>query len=156
MTDDTEAPVLEDPSGRRALRLRQAGRVVFVVFLVWLIAIVLGGLGLAPVPGIPFAHVLRPSTGPPPLARLPLPKQPAPADLVPALPDAALPPQSSSAVKPKPATAPGKSGVAPGRTKTTGAATGRGRSGTAPGQTKTTPSLVPPGQLRTTTSPRRP
>ncbi len=177
-----ETAVLEDPSGRRALWMQRAGRVVFVVFLAWLIAIVLGGLGLAPVPGIPFAQVLRPSTGPPPLVRLPPPEQPAPADLLPALPDAALGPGSSPAAQPKqpkPA-APGRSGLAPGRTKTTGPATGRGRSGTAPGRTKTTPSVTtprgrsstapgqtkttqsgappatPPGQTRTSTSPQKP
>lgn len=178
-----EAAVLEDPSGRRALWMHRAGRVVFVVFLAWLIAIVLGGLGLAPVPGIPFAHVLRPSTGPPPLVRLPRPRQPSPADLLPALPDAGLAPQVSPTAQPKqpkPAPAPGRSGLAPGRTKTTGPATGRGRSDTAPGRTKTSPSVTtargrsatapgqtkttpsgsppatPPGQLRTSTSPRRP
>ena len=141
-----EAAVLEDPTGRRALWMQRAGRVVFVVFLAWLIAIVLSGLGLAPVPGIPFAHVLRPSAGPPPLVRLPLPRQPSPADLLPALPDAALAPLVSPAAKPKqpkPAPARGRSGLAPGQTKTTGPATGRGRSGTAPGQTKTTPSTSP-------------
>ena len=155
-----EAAVLEDPSGRRALWMQRAGRVVFVVFLAWLIAIVLGGLGLAPVPGVPFAQVLRPSTGPPPLVRLPPPKQPAPADLLPALPDATLGPGRSPATQPKPKPAPGRSGTAPGRTKTTGRATGRGRSGTAPGQTKTPPPgsrpATPPGQTRTSTSPRKP
>lgn len=164
-----ETAVLEDPSGRRAVWLRRAGRVVFVVFLAWLIAVVLGGLGLAPVPGIPFAQALRPSTGPPPLVRLPEPKQPTPDDLQPALPDAALAPAARPApgrsgtapgkTKTKgPVTGPGRSGTAPGRTKTTPTVTTpRGRSGTAPGRTKTTPPgskpAAPPGQGRTSTSP---
>jgi len=45
-----EPAVLEDASGRRARWMRRAGRAVFVLFLAWLVAIVLGGLGLTPVP----------------------------------------------------------------------------------------------------------
>ena len=78
LTDMTEptgraggSSVLEDPTGRRARWLRRAGRVVFVVFLGWLLAIVLGGLGLIPAAGIPLGHVLRPSQGPPALAEAP-------------------------------------------------------------------------------------
>jgi hypothetical protein len=148
-----EPAVLEDPSGRRARWMRRAGRVVFAVFLAWLVAILLGGLGLAPVPGIPLTHALRPSAGPPPLARLPAPRQPSPADLLPALPDTALPAQVSPAALPKR----GRSAHAPGRTRTTVAGAVRGHSATAPGQTRTTrsrpPRPVPPGHLRTTTSP---
>jgi len=59
---------------------------VFVLFLGWLLAIVLGGLGLMPVTGIPLVHVLRPSQGPPPLAKVPRPRQPSAADLRPAVP----------------------------------------------------------------------
>src|SRR5438876_5518023 len=77
--------ILEDPTGRRARWMRRAGRVVFVLFLGWLLAIVLGGLGLVPVAGIPFAHTLQPSQGPPPLATLPKPRKPSATDLQPAL-----------------------------------------------------------------------
>src|SRR6266852_702119 len=77
--------VLEDPTGRRARWLRWAGRCVFLLFLGWLLAIVLGGLGLIPVAGIPFTHVLRPSQGPPALAKLPKPRQPSASDLRPAV-----------------------------------------------------------------------
>ena len=77
--------VLEDPTGRRARWLRRAGRCVFLLFLGWLLAIVLGGLGLMPIAGIPFAHVLRPSQGPPALAKLPQPRQPSASDLRPAV-----------------------------------------------------------------------
>ena len=114
--------VLEDPTGRRARWLRRAGRCVFLLFLAWLLAIVLGGLGLMPVAGIPFVHVLRPSQGPPVLAKLPQPQQPSASDLRPAV-----------SAKVFAATV-GRAGQqAPGR-----AAGSHGKSATAPGQTKTT------------------
>jgi hypothetical protein len=157
-----DAAVLEDLSGRRARWLRRGGRVVFVAFLAWLVAIVLGGLGLAPVPGIPFTEVLR-TAGPPPLDRPVRPTQPSAADLRPALPDAALaqtttpaahseaqpnsvpvPSGRASAPSQTSTVPPGRSGSAPGQTETAPP----GRSGEAPGQTST-----PPGQTRTT--PRR-
>lgn len=131
------AAVLQDLTGRRARWLRRGGRVVFVAFLAWLIAIVLGGLGLAPVPGIPFAQALRP-TGPPPLVRLAAPTQPSAADLRPALPDAALAQTILPAGQSKPAR--GRSALAPGQTRPA-----RGRSAAAPGHTRT----APPGQART-------
>jgi hypothetical protein len=172
--------VLEDPTGRRARWMRRAGRVVFIVFLGWLLAIVLGGLGLAPVGGIPFTHSLRPSTGPAPLAKLPQPRQPTASDLRPAAPatavasvGAASQPAQSVPVRQRgqSATAPGqtktttvgatrgRSATAPGQTKTTTAASSQGRSSTAPGQTKTTTttshgqSTTAPGHTRTTTNP---
>jgi len=143
-----EAAVLEDASGRRARWMRRVGRVVFLLFLAWLVAIVLGGLGLTPVPGIPFTHSLRPSQGPPPLTRLPRPRPPSASDLRPALPAAALTPQGRHG-RPagKPVQARGRSSLAPGQ----GGAP-RGRSTTAPGHTKTSPSgVVPRG--RSTTAP---
>jgi hypothetical protein len=171
--------VLEDPSGNRARWLRRAGRVVFVVFLAWLLAIVLGGLGLIPVAGIPLTHALRPSQGPPVLPTLPKPHQPSPSDLRPALPAAVITAGAPSATRRashgKSATAPGKtkttpvvakahghSATSPGHTKTkTTPATGatRGKSTTARGKTKTTTlpvakgkSTVAPGRTKTTTS----
>ena len=74
--------VLEDPTGRRARWLRRAGRVVFLLFLAWLLAIVLGGLGLMPVAGIPLTHALRPSQGPPVLPEVLKPRPPSPSDLL--------------------------------------------------------------------------
>jgi hypothetical protein len=121
--------------------MRRAGRLVFLFFLAWLAAILLGGLGLTPLPHIPFAHTLRPSPGPPP-AKLPAPAATPAADLVPALPATAVP---IPGVR-------GRSATAPGRTKTTT----RGRSATAPGHTKTTTthgrSATAPGHTRTTTT----
>ena len=125
----------------RARWMRRAGRLIFLVFLGWLLAIVLGGLGLMPVAGIPLTHVLRPSHGPPPLSKLPKPRQPSVSDLQPAVP--------------------AKNTVAPGRTKTTPALpAGHRRSTVAPGQTKTATvagashgkSTIAPGQTQETTT----
>ena len=142
-TENGGFAVLEDASGRRARWLRRAGRLVFVIFLAWLAAILLGGFGLTPVPQLPFAHTLRPSPGPTPV-KLPTPAPTPAADLVPALPAAAVPI----------ATTPGRSATAPGHTRTT--TTTRGRSSTAPGRTKTTTthgrSGTAPGHTKTTTT----
>jgi hypothetical protein len=125
--------VLEDPTGRRARWLRRAGRGVFLLFLAWLLAIVLGGLGLMPVTGIPFAHVLRPSQGPPELTKLPQPRQPSASDLRPAVSATAFAARVGKAGQH------GRSTTAPGHTKTSPSSSGRrGRSTTAPGHTKTT------------------
>jgi hypothetical protein len=164
-----ELPVLEDASGRRARWMRRAGRVVYVVFLVWLVAIVLGGLGLTPVPRIPFTHAVRISKGPPRIAQLPRPTPASTSDLRPALlaPAAAVASGSAHLAGPTHArghrpTAPGQNKVAPGRSSTAPGHTkkkpARGRSATAPGHTKTTPPpahrRVPPGQTRTPPPPR--
>lgn len=154
--------VLEDVSGRRARWMHRAGRGVFLIFLAWLVAIVLGGLGLAPVGRVPLSDALRPSQGPPPVVRLPAPRPPTPSDLQPALPAAAVAPVRSRgasgttgptrAIGRGRATAPGqleklvadsngRSATAPGHTMTT-----RGRSATAPGHVKP--------KKRTTTTPK--
>jgi hypothetical protein len=127
--------------------MRWAGRCVFVIFLAWLLAVVLGGLGLTPVVGIPFAHVLRPSQGPPPLGRV-QPARPSAADLRPAVPAAVF--AARAARSGRSATAPGQTklhpshgrgAVAPGQTKTGPSSTvPHGGSASAPGQTKTNPS----------------
>ncbi|MBE3035409.1 MAG: hypothetical protein IMZ74_19720 [Actinobacteria bacterium] len=149
-----EPAVLEDASGRRARWMRRAGRAVFVLFLAWLVAIVLGGLGLTPVPGIPLVRVLRPSQGPPPLTQLPQPQPPSAADRQPALPAvvasgpngtvgspaqrAQTRPSLTPAVRGK---SPGRGTTAPGRTKPASAGSAlNGRSATAPGYTKPAPS----------------
>lgn len=91
------AAVLEDPTGRRRRRLRLAGRLVAVVLTLWLVALVAGGVGLGPVPGIPLVGALRPAV--PPLApHLPRPARPTPSDLRPAAPArvAATQPAASS------------------------------------------------------------
>ncbi len=147
----------------RARWMLRAGRLIFLVFLGWLLAIVLGGLGLMPVAGIPLTHVLRPSHGPPPLSKLPKPRQPSVSDLQPAVPAK----NTVAPVKTRPAgpgrsavasghtktTPHGKSAIAPGQTKTTTVAgASHGKSTVAPGRTKTTPAL-PAGHRRSTVAP---
>ena len=136
--------VLEDPTGRRARRLRRAGRAVFVLFLAWLAAILLGGLGLEPVPHVPFSRTLRPSQGPPP-APLPVPRQPSASDLVPAAP-APLAVRKAHA-RAAGGAAPGNSGSAPGHTKRRPgkAHPARGKSGAAPGHVRKTTTTVTNG-----------
>jgi len=140
--------VLEDPTGRRARWLRRAGRCVFLLFLGWLLAIVLGGLGLMPAAGIPFAHVLRPSQGPPALAKLPQPRQPSASDLRPAVSAKVFAARVGGAGRRAPGSvigSRGRSSSAPGR-----AGGSQGRSTRAPGQTKTSPSSgVSQGRRRT-------
>jgi len=141
-TDGGRRAVLEDPTGRRARRFRRASRFVSLLFLAWLLAIVLGGLGLIPVAGIPFTHVLQPSQGPPKLAKLPQPRQPSASDLRPAVSAKAFAATVGTSGRPAPGSSTGshgKSATAPGQTKTTSTTTvTHGKSGTAPGQTKTT------------------
>ena len=147
-----EQGILEDSSGRRALWMRRAGRVVFLFFLAWLAAILLGGLGLTPIPRLPLAHTLRPSPGPPQV-KLPPPKPTPVADLAPALPAAAVVTPGSGKIG---KTRRGNSATAPGHTVTT---TTRGKSATAPGHTRTTTTTTrgrsgtAPGHTRTTTTP---
>ncbi|HEY5160313.1 MAG TPA: hypothetical protein VII83_04495, partial [Gaiellaceae bacterium] len=121
-----------------------------LLFLVWFLAIVLGGLGLIPVAGIPFAHVLQPSQGPPALAKPPQPRQPSASDLRPAVSAKAFAASVGKTGQQVPGGATGshgKSGTAPGQTKTTTTSTvSHGKSGAAPGQTKTNPSSTAPGQ----------
>src|SRR3954454_6574276 len=100
------AAVLEDPTGRRRRRLRVAGRVLAVALTLWLVALVLGSVGLSPVPGVPFAHVLRPA-GPPGAKKLPKPEQPTAADLEPALPTT----HATTAVAPHPVRVAGQLGT---------------------------------------------
>ena len=80
------AAVLEDPTGRRRRRLRFAGRMVAAALTLWLVGLVLGSVGLSPVPGIPFTHVLRPASPPPAVKHLRTPVQPSAADLKAAAP----------------------------------------------------------------------
>jgi hypothetical protein len=142
--------ILEDASGRRLQRMRWVGRLVALLFLIWLAIVILGGLGVGPVGRLPLGHVLRPSAGPPPLRHAPAPSAPVAADLVPALPAPAPAPTATNGTAPS-TTTPGKSGVAPGHAKTT---TAPGRSGVSPGHTATSPgkSVAAPGHVRHSTT----
>src|SRR5947209_3929817 len=73
-------PVLSDPSGRRQRVLALAGRVIGVLFLLWLLALGLAGLGLLPTSAIPFARGLG-LQAPPALKTFPSPKPPTRSDL---------------------------------------------------------------------------
>jgi hypothetical protein len=125
--------------------MRWIGRAVALLFLLWLAAVLLGALGVGPAGRVPLGRALRPSPGPPPLHRLPPPRQPAPADLVPALPAAAFSPPvgrpSPTATKRRAAR--GRSAVAPGHK--TGKV--RGRSSSAPGHLRAHGATAP-GRLR--------
>src|SRR5690242_10771976 len=78
-------PVLADPSGRRARVLARAGRVVAIVFLVWLAGLALAGLGILPAGDVPLGPVIA-AQSPPGLGRVPAPIPPTRADLAPAIP----------------------------------------------------------------------
>jgi hypothetical protein len=158
------SPVLEDSTGRRARWFRRAGRAVSLLFLSWLLAIVLGGLGLIPVEGIPLAHALQPSQGPPALTKPLQPRQPTASDLRPAVSARAFAATVANGGQQTPRSSTGshgKSSTAPGQTKTSTSSTvTHGKSGTAPGQTKTSTSATvthgksatAPGKTKTSTS----
>jgi hypothetical protein len=75
------ASVLADPSGRRARRLRVAGRVLGSLFLLWLCGLVLAGLGLLPVSDVPLAGSLRAADEPAQVPHLPSARRPTGAGL---------------------------------------------------------------------------
>jgi hypothetical protein len=95
----SDRAVLEDATGRRGRWMRRAGRTATLLVFAWLVVLLLGGLGLAPVANLPFAETLRPSKGPEPLAVVPKPRKPRPIDLQPAAPIAtrAIAPNEASA-----------------------------------------------------------
>jgi hypothetical protein len=82
----SERAVLEDATGRRGRWMRRVGRSATLLIFGWLVVLLLGGLGLTPVANLPLAGTLRPSEGPEPLAAVPKPRKPSPADLQPAEP----------------------------------------------------------------------
>ena len=170
-----EPAVLEDASGRSARWMRRAGRAVFVLFLAWFAAIVLGGLGLVPLSGIPFGHVLQPSLAPPAVTSstalgTAAAGRPASWPVVDSLSNGsavAAARQSRTSARPSPTPAaspkpPAGGTVAPGQTRPTPpGAVVRGQSSTAPGQTRPTPpgavtrghSGTAPGQMKPTPAP---
>lgn len=161
------AGVLEDPTGRRRRILAVTGRVVALVFFAWLVALVLGGLGILPSDKVPLGRALQPSRGPAALNRPATPALPSRSDLAPAHAvvsgaDSADPGPASTVPDHRPAHS-GSSGshpASPGKpSKAPAAAGGRptttpGNSGSAPGHsTTTTPgkSSAAPGHSTTTT-----
>ncbi|MDX6698768.1 MAG: hypothetical protein QOE65_2165 [Solirubrobacteraceae bacterium] len=148
------APVLSDPTGRRAALLRQAGRAVAALFLLWLVGLVLAGLGLFPLADLPLGRVLAPTSEPKALPALPRPETPARADLRPA----ALPGSTQAAARAGGTASLGSARGVTRRTTRSSPATRR-----APASRTTTPATAPqvasptrpspsanaPGQTRT-------
>jgi len=58
--------VLSDPTGRRRHRLVLAGRVVTTILALWLLVLILGGLGLQPLAGLPIVDNLGARAAAPP------------------------------------------------------------------------------------------
>jgi hypothetical protein len=68
----TADPILVDPTGRRARRLRLGGRLLAAVFSIWLCALVLAGLGGFPV-DLPLPGGVRAGQAPPNVGSAPDP-----------------------------------------------------------------------------------
>ena len=177
------AAVLEDPTGRRRRRLRLVARALAALLTLWLVALLLGAVGVNPV-GLPLGRALRPTTSPPAQKTVPQPTAPSVADLKPAQPIQARAPKAAlstpTTVAPRkrasarspartktplrssprsavPLLSPGANAppAPPGRTRTkTTPTTTNGHSETAPGHTKTAPSpRAGPHSTDTTTTP---
>jgi hypothetical protein len=123
------AAVLADPTGRRARRMRLAGRLVAAAFALWLSALVLAGLGLLPTGSVPLAHRIH--SGPAPREDPGVARAGTPAALVSATASGpaarAVPVPRARAHTTRPA-----SGHAPSRTPKRTAARKRAVSGTVP------------------------
>ena len=57
--------VLEDPSGRRRRRMARIARAAAIVLALWLVALVLGGLGLFPSGALPLGGAVERTLSPP-------------------------------------------------------------------------------------------
>jgi hypothetical protein len=150
--------VLADPTGRRRHRLVIAGRVAMTALGLWLVVLILGGLGLQPLAGLPIVGGLGAGEAAPPA--LPERVQAAVAKHTTVAPatGAAQAPVTTVPVPPRrPAgTAPSRAKTRPsarttpatprGRTKAT---PGHGPTSPAPSRPPTSPSTTVPGQTRT-------
>jgi hypothetical protein len=156
--------VLADPTGRRRRRLAVAGRVATIALGLWLVVLILGGLGLQPLAGLPIVGHLGVREAAPPA--LPGRVQAAVARHTTVAPTAVavLPSVRTVRVPPRrPAvTAPAHAKTRP-RARTT-PTTPHARIKTTPGRaltspvpapslTTTSPSSTVPGQIHTETSP---
>ena len=150
--------VLADPTGRRRRRLAVAGRVATTILGLWLVVLILGGLGLQPLAGIPIVGHLGVHEAAPPA--LPERVQTAVArhtTVAPAsLGTAHIRPRSPALTAPArartrapartpPPTMPPRIKTTPVRALTSPAP--------APALTTTSPSSTVPGQIRTKTGP---
>jgi hypothetical protein len=83
--------VLEDPTGNRRRRLRIVARLIALAMSIWLVALLLGAVGITPVGKVPFVRVFKPPASPPIIHELPRPRPPSVAELQPALPAVSAP-----------------------------------------------------------------
>jgi hypothetical protein len=149
--------VLADPTGRRRRRLIIAGRVATTALGLWLLVLILGGLGLQPLAGIPIVGELGAREAAPPA----LPKRvqaavaghttvaPGTGALQAPVTTAPLPSRrpavtvpSRAKTRPPTRTTPA---TTPGRTKTT-PVPGSTSTAPAPSRSTTSPSTTAPGQ----------
>jgi len=154
--------VLADPTGLRRRRLAIAGRVATTALGLWLAVLILGGLGLQPLAGLPIVgHLGVREAAPPALPERVRAAVARGATVAPATRAALTPVGTAPAPSRHPAvTAPSRAKTrppartppAPGRTKTT---PGRVLTSPAPAPslTPTSPSSTAPGQTKTGTSP---
>jgi hypothetical protein len=136
-------PVLADPTGRRRRRLAVVGRVATAALGLWLVLLILGGLGLQPLAGLPVVRDLGAADAAPPA----LPRR-----VQTAVDRGAT--VTPAARKVRPVRVPSPVRVRPQAGTTPAPAPGDGRTTTphrpappAPNQT-TSPSLTAPGQAR--------
>jgi hypothetical protein len=146
--------VLADLTGRRRHRLAIAGRVATTALGLWLVVLILGGLGLQPLAGLPIvghlgakelvppalpgrvqAAVARRTTVAPATGAVQ-----APATTVP------VPPRTPAVTAPSRAKTRPPAATTPGRPKTT---PGLGPASPAPSRPTTSPSTTAPGQTKT-------
>jgi len=165
--------VLADPTGRRRRRLALAARVATAALGLWLVVLILGGLGLQPLAGLPIVGRLGVREAAPPAlpervqaavathTTVPLARRttqtPVGTTRVPSRRPTVTTP--SRAKTRRPARIPGHTKTIAGSALTSPApapsATTTSPSSTAPGQTKTetSPSSTAPGQTKTGTGP---
>jgi hypothetical protein len=151
--------ILSDPTGRRRHRLVIAGRVVTTILVLWLVVLILGGLGLQPLAGLPLVGNLGAREAAPPA----LPERVRAAvnrhtTVAPATGTAAAPvrtvsnpPRRAAVTPPLAATRPSPARTTPAprvRLTTTTGATPTSPA-PAPPITTTRPSTTSPGQTRT-------
>jgi hypothetical protein len=83
--------VLEDPTGNRRRRLRVVARLIALSMSIWLVALLLGAVGITPVGSIPLVRAFKPPASPPVIHKLPRARPPTVAERQPALPASAAP-----------------------------------------------------------------
>jgi hypothetical protein len=156
--------VLADPTGRRRRRFAIAGRVAATALGLWLAVLILGGLGLQPLAGLPvIGHLGAREAAPPALPERVQAAVARHTTVAPASRAAQTPLTRAPSSSRAPAVSPTfRATRRPGVRTTPSAPAGRskptvGRKLTspapAPSLTTTSPSSTAPGQLRTETSP---